>query len=314
MPTGERLKELGFDTVPNSIVLLGLGPSYQTYIGEILVKLGQPFAEEVWTINGGAVAFQCDRCFSIADLETDLHTIPHWARWLAKAKVPIYTSRAYPQFPSTITYPLDEIRKFVKMDLVFCNTGPMALAMAMWMGVKDIYLFGIDYTYPNIQIAEQGGQAFTFLLGMCKMMGIEFHIPQTSSLMGAVNNLKPQENGILAMKPYGYRDLELSVPYGKGEPNVVRPDGSPLQPRQRQADGSDGGAADQSHALQVHRIERPEILSPGGEGVRRAGNGVPAGEPAGGRDGHDQPNERGRKAGVRRRAGGAPAPGTGQTP
>lgn len=262
MPTREELKALGFDSVPNSIVLLGLGPSHQSYVGEVLVNLGQPWADEVWTINGGSVAFDSDRCFSIADLPTNINNIPHWHKWLTsravKRNIPVYTSKAYPEYPTSITYPLEPVRQFIGFDLVFCNGGPMALAMAMWMGVKEIWLFGIDYTYPNVHLAEQGGQAFSFLLGMCKQMGIKFHIPHTSSLMGAVYNLKA-EDGKMSMKPYGYKDYNMSVgaapaPYpqplaadGAGD---VRPHGTPLGAEEKQA-GPDGGNPGQVLPVQV---------------------------------------------------------------
>lgn len=273
-PTDKDLEALGFKTIPKSVVLLGLGPSHQSYVGEVLCHLGQPWAEEVWTINGGAVAFQCDRCFSIADLRTDLHKWPHWAKWLtssASSRIPIYTSKRYPEFPSTIEYPLETLRKFIQFDLVFCNTGPMALAMAMWLGIKEVWMFGIDYTYPNIHLAEQGGQAFAFLLGMCKMMGVEFHIPHTSSLLGAVYQIKGTENGQMMMKPYGYRDAHINLTNGKGDLNVIRQEGNGL----RQANGQEVPQASPADSgtppVQVLHDgpSAPEILPALGQGVLR---------------------------------------------
>lgn len=249
----KRLKELGFETVPKSIVLLGLGPSHQSYVGEVLANLGQPWAEEVWTINGGSACFNVDRCFSLADLRVDLHKWPHWGKYLARTKTPVYTSKAYPEFPSSITYPLDELRAYVGFDLCFVNTGPMALAMAMALGVKEIWLFGIDYTYPNIHVAEQGGQAFAFLLGMCKERGIQFHLPHTSSMMGSVNALKPDGQGKMFWSPYGYRDTKLQfgqtplppqvLTDGSMEPQNVRPESSPLGRSDGREDQAEGGAA-----------------------------------------------------------------------
>lgn len=268
-PTDKDLEALGFKTVPKSVVLLGLGPSHQSYVGEVLCNLGQPWAEEVWTINGGAVAFQCDRCFSIADLRTDLHKWPHWAKWLSRTSMPIYTSKTYPEFPTTIEYPLESLRKFINFDLVFCNTGPMALALAMWLGIKEVWLFGIDYTYPNIHLAEQGGQAFAFLLGMCKQMGVEFHIPHTSSLMGAVYQIKGTENGQMMMKPYGYRDAHINLT--KGNTDGIRQNGNDVRKEAGQENAQASPADSGTPPVQMHNIGQtsPEILPALGQGVLR---------------------------------------------
>lgn len=217
----ERRKQLGFETVPTSIVLLGLGPSHQSYVGEVLSNLGPPWAEEVWSINGGGACFNVDRVFSIADLRKDIQKWPHWHKYLSRTKTPVYTSKAYPEFPTSIDYPLQELREYIQFDLCFVNTGPMALAMAMALGIKDIWCFGIDYTYPNIHLAEQGGQAFAFLLGMCKERGIRFHLPHTTSLMGSCYQLKPDAQGKMTWSPYGYRDTELA--FTNAGPELPKP-------------------------------------------------------------------------------------------
>lgn len=287
----KRLKELGFETVPRSIVLLGLGPSHQSYVGEGLSNLNQPFAEEVWSINGGGAVFNVDRVFSLADLWTDVQKWPHWLRYLTRTKTPIYTSKAYPQFPSTIDYPLQELRQFIGFDLCFVNTGPMALAMAMALGIKEIWMFGIDYTYPNIHLAEQGGQAFAFLLGMCKERGIKFHLPHTTSMMGSCYQLKPDPsgNGKMTWSPYGYRDVTLefsnagqAIPGNQVQhinPKAIAADGhikedanaghegSPLRAGHGPDHEAEGRKAGELHAVQAVPVEGAANGGPEGGAV-----------------------------------------------
>jgi hypothetical protein len=122
--------------------------------------------------------------------------------WLKTHPGPIYTSRAHPDYPGLIDFPLQEVINALKFDY-FNNTAAYALAYAIHIGATKISLFGCDYTYPNAHDAERGRACLEFWLGVAAARNIDIAIPKNSSLMDA---LYPQQQRL-----YGYDTLDISM-------------------------------------------------------------------------------------------------------
>ena len=179
---------------PEHIVILGLGPSVDEYTN-LAKRLGdrKNFADEVWSINMLGNIFDSDLVFHMDDVKIQEirsvarpeSNIAAMTAWLRGCKTPVMTSRAYPDYPSLVEFPLEDVLNDLGYDY-FNSTAAYAVAYAIHIGVKKISLFGCDYTYPNAHDAEKGRACVEFWLGMAAERGIKISVPKKSSLMDAM--------------------------------------------------------------------------------------------------------------------------------
>jgi hypothetical protein len=178
---------------PEHVVLLGLGPSVTGYL-ETVKRLGsrRAYADETWGINGLGDIIQCDRVFHMDDLLVQEAraaanpdgVIAAMVEWLKGYSGEVYTSRKRPGYPGLIDYPLEEVVNWGGFAY-FNSTAAYAIAMAGYLGVKKLTLFGLDYTLPNMHAGERGRACCEFWLGILAAKGVQIIIPETSSLMDA---------------------------------------------------------------------------------------------------------------------------------
>jgi hypothetical protein len=179
---------------PEHVVILGLGPSLERYVDNVK-RLGgrRAFADEVWGINALGDLLACDRIFHMDDVELQERrataapdsNIAHMVRWMKRHPGPIYTSRAVEGWPGLVPFPLEAVVN----DLGFAyfnSTCAYAVAYAIHIGVKQISLFGVDFTYPNAHKAEKGRACVEFWLGVAGQRGIKLAVPDHSTLMDAI--------------------------------------------------------------------------------------------------------------------------------
>lgn len=184
---------------PESVAILGLGPSVREYL-EITKRLGgrKALADETWGINSLGDVFVCDRVFHMDDVRIQEiraaarpeSNIAKMLEWLKNHPGPIYTSRAHPDYPGLVEFPLAEVINDTQYAY-FNSTAAYAVAYAIYIGVKKICLFGCDFTYPNAHDAEKGRACVEFWLGIAAARGITLSIPRISSLMDACHT--PQD-------------------------------------------------------------------------------------------------------------------------
>ena len=96
-------------------------------------------------------------------------------------------------------YPLEKVTK----ELGYCyfnNTVAYAVAYAIWSKVTCLCLYGIDYTYKNVSMAESGRACVEFWCGIAATKGIKLEIAHRSSLLDT--NVPDNE------KLYGYHRLD----------------------------------------------------------------------------------------------------------
>jgi len=119
-------------------------------------------------------------------------------KFLKKNKNPIFTCELDKRVKSLELYPLKEIATELKI-CYFNNTVAYAMAYAIWKKVKKIFLYGIDYTYKNVNIAESGRACCEFWCAIAISKGIKLEIAQNSGLLDT--NVPDNE------KLYGYHRL-----------------------------------------------------------------------------------------------------------
>lgn len=209
-------------TAPEHVVILGLGPSLETYL-DLVKRLGgrKRFADEVWGINALGDILQCDRIFHMDDVKLQERraaaapdsNIAVMVEWLRRHPGPIVTSRAYPDYPGLVEFPLEAVIN--DLGYVYFNgTCAYAVAYAIHLGVKRISLFGCDFTYPNSHHAERGRACVEFWLGVAHQRGIELCFSDRTSLLDQIEDLRAGGEA----PPYGYDAVDVKV--------ERRPDGS----------------------------------------------------------------------------------------
>jgi len=126
-----------------------------------------------------------------------------WGGLLKDHQKPIVPSKVYPEFPTSVRYPIEEVVKKIN-DEYFMNTIAYAIGYAMLIGVKEIDLYGCDFTYPNRHEAESGSMNVAYLLGRAESFGMTFRISSQSTLLSANECLNM--DGMVRRNLYGYAE------------------------------------------------------------------------------------------------------------
>ena len=185
-----------------NVAIVGLGSSYSDFIS---ARVASKKFDEIWGINciGGIIhvdkTFMLDPVSRFLDTENAGSQTEIAREFLKKNKNPIITCELDKRVKNLELYPLEEIAK----DLGICyfnNTVAYAMAYAIWKKVKKIFLYGIDYTYKNVNIAESGRACCEFWCAIAISKGIKLEIAQNSGLLDT--NVPDNE------KLYGYHRLE----------------------------------------------------------------------------------------------------------
>ncbi|NDZ12047.1 hypothetical protein C7T35_15425 [Variovorax sp. WS11] len=205
---------------PFHVAILGMGPSVRQYL-EITKRMGgrKAFCDETWCINALGNVFDCDKVFHLDDVRIQEiraaakpdSNIAHMLKWLKSYQGPVITSRAHPDYPCLVEFPLADVLTANPLGY-FNSTAAYAVAYALHVGAKKITCFGMDFTYPDAHDAEKGRACVEFWLGIAAARGVELSLPKTTSLMDAMN---PQ-----AQRFYGYDCVDLNITHDGQRVNV----------------------------------------------------------------------------------------------
>ena len=184
------------------VAIVGLGGSYSDYIA---ARVASQEFDEVWGINciGGIIhvdkTFMMDPVSRFLDTENAGTQTGVARQFLKTNKKPIITCQLDKRVKHLELYPLKEIA----LNLGYCyfnNTVAYAMAYAIWKKVKQISLYGIDYTYKNVSMAESGRACVEFWCAIAATKGIKLEVAHRSSLLDT--NVPDNE------KLYGYHRLD----------------------------------------------------------------------------------------------------------
>ena len=178
---------------PERVALVALGPSSLGYM-LMAEQLGDKrrLYDQVWVVNSYASVLKADLIFHMDDMriqEIRAKADPDGkvAGMLKSFKTldtPIMTSRYYPDYPSLVEYPLEDVLNSVPYGY-FTTTPPYALAYAMHIGVKELSLFGMDYDWPGAKPVEAGKACFEFWMGILLASGMHVQMAQGTTILGA---------------------------------------------------------------------------------------------------------------------------------
>lgn len=205
-----EIGSLGLKT-PESVAILGLGPSIAQYL-DLAKRIGatSKVADEIWGINALGDVLKCHRIFHMDDVRVQEMraaadpdgNIAAMLSWLKTTNIPVYTSRVVPGYDALVEFPLEDVLNNCGYAY-FNSTAAYAVAYAIYLGVKKIFLFGCDFHYPDSASAEKGRACVEFWLGIAAARGIQFVTAKSSTLMDACY---PE-----SMRLYGYDLVDVTI-------------------------------------------------------------------------------------------------------
>lgn len=145
-----------------------------------------------------------DRWFEVHDPYSPSKNIPEHHAFLKGCTIPLYMQRHYDEFPSSIPYPRDEIKKFFNKNFIsekdvkdinsqyaeifkkgsdfteYSNQISWMIALAIKEGFKEIYIYGVDMA-SNTEYSFQRSSC-NFFIGYAAGHGVKILIPQGSPM------------------------------------------------------------------------------------------------------------------------------------
>ena len=185
-----------------NIAIVGLGGSYADYIA---ARVASQEFDEIWGINCIGGIIHVDKTFMMAPASRFIETENAGSQtgiareFLTKNKAPIFSCAKHPDFPAIKQYPLEDVVKSTGY-CYFNNTVAYAIAYAVWKQVEKISLYGIDFTYKNVNMAESGRACCEFWCAIAVSKGIKLEVAHRSGLLDT--NVPDNE------KLYGYHRLD----------------------------------------------------------------------------------------------------------
>ena len=186
------------------IAIVAMG---QSQLDFHLAQTHSIFFDEIWAINAMiGVLPNIDRAFILDPMSRFFDTedagtmTPMIRNKLPLVDYPIYSCELDERVPAVEEYPLKQIIKHSR-SAYLNNTVAYAIAYALWSKVKQISIFGVDFTYQtNMHFAEAGRGCVEFWIGKCINQGIKVGISPRSSLLDTDVDTKN--------KLYGYHRLD----------------------------------------------------------------------------------------------------------
>lgn len=183
---------------PEKVAIVAMGASNGAWL-QMAGSRGHPkeVVDEVWTINAAAACVKHDRAFVMDDVKyilaeqasrtgKDEKKVAQGVfRWLPEHPGPVYTSTTYPEWPALVEFPVGDVLKTIGGVAYLNNSVAYAVALAIHWGVKELHLYGCDFSYPDQHVSEAGRGCVEFLLGIAVSKGIELMIPNSSTLLDA---------------------------------------------------------------------------------------------------------------------------------
>lgn len=194
------------------LAIVGLGPSSHKYIDDV-DRAGdrKVLFDETWTFNSFVSVIESDRLFHMDDVrvqeiraEAGNLRVKNMLEAMKRYKGPIYTSSPEPEYPAMIPYPLPQIVAKYN-SLYFSTTPPYAAAYAGLIGVEEVYLYGMDYTWPGVAGAEGGRGCMEYWVGRLQGMGVRVKVHETSSLLDTRLSTKDD------VKLYGFDRYQIKL-------------------------------------------------------------------------------------------------------
>lgn len=207
-------------TTPESIVIIGMGPSFADYHNETSTQdRKEDIADEIWGINAACFDHRVDRAWWMDDLKKEREVRQYTIDRLDWLDVPVITSVAYPKIvEKSETYPINEACR-LSMDvfnkIYLNNTISYAIAYAILMQVKRISLYGCDFTYINRNFAESGRACLESWIVTYQALGGDVKLAPNSHLFDNCGRVDGAGRTV-GFELYGY-DVQPVIDLGDGK-------------------------------------------------------------------------------------------------
>lgn len=174
--------------VPHAVAILALGTSRVDWDTARLVKGVETLKAEVWVVNRGLRLWQHDLAFVMDDLRREAAEDPDYGRSILEHDRPVITSKLYPEWGDhVLALPLREMAAWAVRNHLrpyWCNSIPIMIAYAAFIGAREIYIHGADYTDQHGRVMEAGRSNVEYWIGACEAMGVEVGISPNGRLLG----------------------------------------------------------------------------------------------------------------------------------
>lgn len=189
--------------IPESVMIVGLGPTKADLLNATTLHVpehGIMDVDEVWGVNAAINHFagriRYDMIFMMDYLDGEVRRYPQYiqymTQYLERHQVPLITSEAgeYADLEHVHEYPLHWLYLRLGDDAMYLhNSIPYMLAYAVAIGVKEIHIWGCDYSYEKEKTREDDRACAEYWIGFARARGIKVLIPAGSSLTSADKGL-----------------------------------------------------------------------------------------------------------------------------
>lgn len=191
--------------IPKRVALVGLGPTSLDYVPWVDVVGDRKLrVDHTWVINSYASVFEHELVFHMDDVRVQEkrakngnQKVQGLLSALKSSRTPVMTSTPHEDYPMLIPFPLKEVLDRYG-SVYFNNTVAYAVAYAHYIGVEELYVFGVDFTWPNVHEAESGRGCVEYWLGRAEANGMKVRVANGSTLMDSRNRMKGE------VRLYGY--------------------------------------------------------------------------------------------------------------
>lgn len=169
------------------VAIVALGPSHHDWVLNALGKGEGAFRryDHVWTVNRGGRVFRSDICFMMDYLMGEEDFEPGYVDDVRNMADLVVTSIRDP-YEDVVEYPLLEVASWARPHPpYFHNSVPYMLALAGYLGVKEIHLYGCDYTTPGGGTMEAGRANVEYWIGVLRDRGVRVGVTTSSTLFDA---------------------------------------------------------------------------------------------------------------------------------
>lgn len=199
-----------------AVNIVAMGSSREDFMAGMLIEeRPDVFRDaETWVINYMAAIMPCDRVIHVDPVHAFLHypVVKQMCDNALKMGIPFYTSAPHPAYANHIMYPFHKVHETFR-STYFNTTVAYAFALALMEGYTHIGLFGCDFSYPNLHVAESGRACVEFWMGQASLRGVNIAVAGHSTLMDMRECV--EWNGNKVQQPYGFWE-DPNVPPAQG--------------------------------------------------------------------------------------------------
>lgn len=206
---------------PESVAIVAMGLSHRDYVlSAAMCGSWHHMADEIWAINAMCGVIQFSRGFCTDNPEGLSRVFQESAPegrqpidynpWATTTDKPIYcvSDVDNTKYPNWVKYPMEEVVNCIGYPYIN-NTVAYAVAYAIYIGVKEISIFGADFTYPGDKHGSEAGRGCVeFLLAIAMSRGIKVNVAAHSTLLDTNVPMSDKLYGFAHSKDYAKVTME----------------------------------------------------------------------------------------------------------